>query len=290
MRTLALVALCGVNAAPGVGVPSEQSVPNDPASLGYVSKYEILATLPHDPKSFTQGLIFDDGGTLYESLGLYGYSGVKSIDMKTGGSLSYTPMSRSDFGEGVAIVDGNKLLQLTWKERKVLEYSLPTLQKIQEVPISIGREGWGLASDGSKLYLTDSTDTLFHVDAHTYKVTQQMKIVDKRLGGMGKVIQGVNELEWVNGELWGNVYPLYQATYVDATHHPYSIMHPYSFGSHCMSILGLAAWPLLLAWPLLFVGCWVSCAYHYACHSRPQGKHSECIVRINPETAEVCHY
>jgi len=149
--------------------------------------------------------------------------------VRTGNARSSTSMKFSNFGEGIAIVgDGksdSKLIQLTWKEHMMFEYKLPSLQLIRALYQPFGREGWGLAYDGTKLYATDSTDMLFHVEPDTYKVLKSMKIIDKQLGT--KAIHGVNELEWVNGELWGNVYPLYQ------------------------------------------------------------GKHSECIVRIDPETGEV---
>jgi len=205
-------------------------VPEEPhKALGYVSKYEIIETHPHDPRAFTQGLIFDNAGTMYESLGMYGHSGVRSVDVRTGSAHASTSMRFQNFGEGIAILgDGkadSKLIQLTWKEHRIFEYKLPSLQLIRDVPQTFGREGWGVAYDGKQLYVTDSTDMLFHVDATTYQMTRQMKVIDPKLGN--KAIHGVNELEWVNGELWGNVYPLYQ------------------------------------------------------------GKHSECIVRIDPETGLV---
>lgn len=74
----------------------------------------------------------------------------------------------------------------------------------------IGREGWGLASDGNRLYLTDSGTQLFVIKPNTYEIEKTVQIADPKLG---KSIFGVNELEWVGGELWGNVYPLYQHKY-----------------------------------------------------------------------------
>ena len=98
------------------------------------------------------------------------------------------------------------------------EFSLKDLKLLRTLPLHIGHEGWGLAldPDGSKLYLTDSTDALYHLDSSSYAELAKLKIVDPRLSGadgnMGApfAIHGVNELEMVDGELWGNVYPMYQ--------------------------------------------------------------------------------
>ena len=179
----------------------------------YVSSYEILKTFEHDSEhGFTQGLTMDEDGYMYESDGLYGKSAVRSVDIRSGETQQQTSNAPSTFGEGATII-GNRLLQLTWKEKLIYEYSLPSLDKVASHPLSCSphcSEGWGLAYDGtaSKLYLTDSTDKLFTLDPTTLETLgAPMQIYDHTLG---RPINGVNELEMVNGELWGNVYPLYQ--------------------------------------------------------------------------------
>lgn len=180
-----------------------------PTPKSYVSSYEIIETFPHDHSAFTQGLTFDDNGTLYESDGLYGKSMVRAVEVKSGSSLRSTPNSKHLFGEGIEVV-GDKLLQLSWRENTLTEFQLDSLQKLRSVPVRIGREGWGLTYDGQHLLITDSTDYLYRVDLN-YKIREKLKIVDPRLkAGSGKSILGVNELEMVEGELWGNVLPLYQ--------------------------------------------------------------------------------
>ena len=173
----------------------------------YVSTYEIIETFPHDPTAFTQGLAFDSGGNLYESDGLYGHSQVRSIDVRTGETIRSTRNDPKIFGEGI-VVFGDRLVQLCWRRHLIFEYSLPGLKLLSERPTKIGAEGWGLASDGETLFVTDSGSSLFHVHPKTFEVLKEVPIHMPELGH--KKVHGVNELEWVNGELWGNIYPMYQ--------------------------------------------------------------------------------
>jgi len=173
----------------------------------YVSKYEIIHEFPHDPTAFTQGLAFDPHGNLYESDGLYGRSAVRSVEVNSGRSQNRTANAAPVFGEGIVVI-GQKLVQLSWRNQMVFEYSLPGLKLLKSRPVHIGAEGWGIATDGQVLFITDSGSSLFHVDPATWGVIKEIPIVDPKLGS--KKIYGVNELEMISGELWGNVYPLYQ--------------------------------------------------------------------------------
>ena len=166
-----------------------------PQAETYVSGFEVVRTYPHDPSQFTQGLAFAPDGTLWESDGLYRHSVVRQVDIDSGKSLKSYSNPSSIFGEG-AVVHDNKLIQLSWKENKIHEFSLPDLQLLRVVDVHIGKEGWGLASDGHSLYITDSGYELFAVEPHTYRVLRRMPIVDP---AMQKRIHGVNELEWVHG-------------------------------------------------------------------------------------------
>lgn len=105
------------------------------------------------------------------------------------------------------MVDG-KLVQLSWKNHLAFEYNLSDLSLLRQFDLKVGSEGWGLTHDGSTLYLTDSGHELFHLSPETYGLVKRLAIVDPRLGH--RRIYGVNELEWVEGELWGNVFPMYQ--------------------------------------------------------------------------------
>ena len=204
---------------PSISLPDSADSPLESGSAGaeavlpYVSAVEVVKKYPHDPSAFTQGLVFGGDGTLYESLGLYRQSGVRAVDLESGRVLSHTANAPDVFGEGAEVVrrEGEeRLVQLSWKNRLAFEYNLPNLTLRRTVQTQIGREGWGLAFDGAMLYVTDSGTELFHVDPESYKVVKSVPIIDPKLGG--KRIHGVNELEWVSeyGELWGNVYPMYQ--------------------------------------------------------------------------------
>lgn len=176
----------------------------------YVSGYDIVNEYPHDPTAFTQGLAFGSDGTLYESDGLYRHSAVRVVELNTGKSIKSFANPSNVFGEGLVVHD-NKLIQLSWKENVIHELTVPDLTLVRSLHKVIGHEGWGLASDGATLYVTDSGHELFHVDPATYEIRKRMPIIDARLGGaLGQRVHGVNELEWVEGELWGNVYPMYQ--------------------------------------------------------------------------------
>ena len=210
-------------------------------SAAYVSTYRIISTHKHCEASpcgaFTEGLAFDAEGRLFESNGGYSGSslrGLRQLDLDTGASIGLQiEPQQGQFVEGLTVLPDNRLLQLTYREGQVNEYrSAPSLALARTVSVALGDEGWGLtrSADGSVLYVTDSTDRLLHVNATTLEVVKTVHIFDPRLAdggsvsssssgggggggsssssrGQGKPIWGVNELELVGDEVWGNVYP-----------------------------------------------------------------------------------
>jgi glutaminyl-peptide cyclotransferase len=203
----------------------------------YVSTYEIVATFDHDPNAFTQGLAFSAAGTLYESDGLYHQSSVRSVQVNADGTtstLKCVPLPTTEFAEGITIV-GDKLLQITWKEKVMHEYTINSaspgahaapgsialatlvagdLQKVKDHPHDY--EGWGLAADGDKLYTTDGSDQLYTLALSDRRLLSKKTITDPKLAhkdGTPFSVHGVNELEMVGGELWGNLYPMYQGSH-----------------------------------------------------------------------------
>mgnify|MGYP002824852197 CR=1 FL=1 len=109
------------------------------ARSSYVLSYEVVATHPHDHSSFTQGLTFDRNSTLYESVGLYGESDVRTVDLASGAALRRTANAPEVFGEGLALA-GDALIQLSWRENKVFEYDAASLaKKTTGAAISAGR-------------------------------------------------------------------------------------------------------------------------------------------------------
>lgn len=162
-----------------------------------VWKYKVTQTYHHDSSAYTQGLIFRDG-VLYEGTGLRGRSTLRKVDLKTGEVLQSIDLPEQFFGEGIVELNG-KLYQITWQERTGFIYDFTTLKKLDE--FSYPTEGWGLTHDGSRLIMSDGTDQLYFINPATLEIAGQVAVADDR----GPVYR-INELEYVDGELWGNIY------------------------------------------------------------------------------------
>lgn len=159
--------------------------------------YTILNTYPHNMNSFTQGLVYHEG-YLYEGTGKHGQSSLSKIDLESGEVLMSKSMSKRYFGEGIEIV-GDKIYQLTWQSHLVFVYDKESFESIESHYNAT--QGWGLAYDGSHLILSDGTATLQFMDPKTF--TQVRKI---EVNLEGNAISQLNELEYINGEIWANVW------------------------------------------------------------------------------------
>jgi glutamine cyclotransferase len=160
--------------------------------------YRIINTYPHDPSAFTQGLVYDDG-VFYEGTGLYGQSTLRRVDLKTGQVLQQTNLSSEFFGEGIAIWK-DRLIQLTWQSDMGFVYGKENLTRIGN--FSYQTEGWGITSDGKRLIMSDGTDTLRFLDPVTFLKVRELKVTAK-----GMPVNGLNELEYINGEIYANMWP-----------------------------------------------------------------------------------
>lgn len=160
--------------------------------------YKIVHVYPHDPKAFTQGLIFVDGH-LYESTGLKGRSSLRMVDLYTGNVLQKHDLPPDIFGEGLTDWEAT-LIQLTWTSHKAFVYDRFSfsLQKM----MSYQGEGWGLTHDSGQLILSDGSATLRFLEPKSFKVTRQLKVRDQS----GRAIENLNELEFVRGEIYANVW------------------------------------------------------------------------------------
>ena len=163
-----------------------------------VQSYKVIATFPHDTSAFTQGLVFADG-QIYESTGLNGESSLRRVDIATGKTLQRIDVPKEYFAEGLALV-GDELLQLTWQHKLGFIYDRKTFK--QKRTFSYTTEGWGIAYDGaSRLVMSDGTDTLTFLDPKTFAPVKRMRVQDA-----GRWVPHLNELEWIEGEIWANVW------------------------------------------------------------------------------------
>jgi glutaminyl-peptide cyclotransferase len=163
-----------------------------------VQSYKVVATFPHDTSSFTQGLVFADG-QLYESTGLEGESTLRRVDIATGKTLQRIDVPKQYFAEGLALV-GDELLQLTWKHQVGFVYDRATFK--QKRTFAYKDEGWGIAYDGaSRLVMSNGSDTLTFLDPKTFAAAKALRVQDA-----GRPVGNLNELEWVEGEIWANVW------------------------------------------------------------------------------------
>lgn len=159
--------------------------------------YEIVGTYPHDPSAFTQGLVLEDG-ILYESTGLWGRSTLRRVALETGTVLERHTLPDEFFGEGITIY-GDKIIQLTWQSNVGLVYDKHSLEPLNA--FRYPTEGWGLTHDGERLIVSDGTSTLYLWDPETLEAVGQIEVYDDH----GPVV-GLNELEYVGGEIYANVW------------------------------------------------------------------------------------
>ena len=157
---------------------------------------EVVKEYPHDRSSYTQGLFFH-GGNLYESTGQYGSSTFRIVDIVNGKPLRKLDFSKKYFVEGSVIL-GDKLYILTWTNKVVFVYDAKTLE--YKSTLSYPREGWGLTTDGKSLIASDGSSSLYFMDS-SMKVARTVTVKMD-----GRPIRFLNELEYINGKIWANVY------------------------------------------------------------------------------------
>jgi glutamine cyclotransferase len=160
--------------------------------------FDVINRFPHDVTAYTQGLVYEGGGVLYESTGLLGRSTVRRVDLPTGRVMAAVALSPDRFGEGLALLNG-RLYQLTWKNHVGYVYDAATLARVDSFTYT--GEGWGLTTDGTSLIMSDGTDTLRWLNPRTFAVERRVPVRDK-----GSPLSALNELEWVKGGLFANIY------------------------------------------------------------------------------------
>jgi glutaminyl-peptide cyclotransferase len=159
--------------------------------------YRILHAFPHDPHAFTQGLVYVDG-YLYESTGLNGQSTLQKEDLEAGRVLKEVQLSSQYFGEGLTNW-GSTLVQLTWQSHVGFVYDRASFRLLRT--FHYPWEGWGLTQDGKHLILSDGTDTIHFLNPTTFAQVRSIRVMD-----LGAPVKDLNELEYVHGEIYANVW------------------------------------------------------------------------------------
>jgi glutamine cyclotransferase len=159
--------------------------------------YKIVNSYPHDPQAFTQGLAFDDG-FLYEGTGLYGRSTLRKVELTSGKVVRSLRLPRRFFGEGITVF-GEHIIQLTWRSKLAFAYGKRDFELQRSFPYPT--EGWGLTHDGTRLILSDGTATLHFLDPRNFREIDRIEVFDDT-----GPVQGLNELEYVRGEIFANVW------------------------------------------------------------------------------------
>ena len=160
--------------------------------------YELVNTFDHDPNAFTQGLVFEDG-FLYEGTGLNGQSELRKVDLETGEVLQSRKLPDQYFGEGITIF-GERIFQLTYRSKTGFVYDKETFELLQE--FTYPTEGWGLTHDGENIIMSDGTPMLYFLDPNSLKRVSKVIVLEEQ-----KEIWWINELEYVEGQIFANIWP-----------------------------------------------------------------------------------
>jgi glutamine cyclotransferase len=202
MRTIVILIAVLSGTACGPAANDSSSAPNRKAqtSTGPVPiyTYEVVKAYPHDPKAFTQGLYYKDG-FLYESTGEEGESSLRKVELETGRVVKKWDLPREDFGEGIAEING-KIYMLTWQQELGRVFDAGDFKLLQEFRYQ--GEGWGMTTDGTNLIFDQGTHILKFMDPTTFKTVRTVPVFLEN----GRPLMQINELEWIKGEVWGNIW------------------------------------------------------------------------------------
>lgn len=167
-------------------------------SQAQVKQYgiKVVKEYPHRTDAYTQGLFFQDG-ILWETTGQYGESTIRTVDLASGEPTQLKKLNAKYFGEGSVILDG-VLYVLTWTNKVAFKYDAATLT--YQKTLSYPREGWGITTDGKQLIASDGSANLFFLDKDL-KLLKRLPVTMN-----GRSLRYLNELEWIDGKIWANVY------------------------------------------------------------------------------------
>jgi glutamine cyclotransferase len=192
IAALALVTLTVI-----LAMTSPTSTQRASRSRAPVAGYRVVHVFPHDSEAFTQGLVYRDG-LFYEGTGLNGRSTIRKVKIETGQVMQLQKLDSQYFGEGIAILN-DTLFQLTWQSGMAFLYDRMTFTRTGT--FSYTGEGWGLTHDGRRLIMSDGTATLRFIDPASHKEISRLAVRDG-----GKPVLNLNELEYIKGEVFANVW------------------------------------------------------------------------------------
>ncbi|MEA1887769.1 MAG: glutaminyl-peptide cyclotransferase [Bacteroidota bacterium] len=159
--------------------------------------YRVVNMYPHDETAYTQGLVYHNG-YLYESTGREGRSTLRKVEIKSGDILKIHNLESKFFGEGLDVYKG-RLFQLTWKNNVGFVYDIQSFKEIKRIHYTT--QGWGLTSNGQQLIMSDGTNKLYFLEPEYFTVLSSLEVYDNK-----NQVWQLNELEYINGEVWANIY------------------------------------------------------------------------------------
>lgn len=174
--------------------PSDRSAASEAPKT---AKARVVAVYPHDPDAFTQGLVFADG-LLYESTGRYGASTLRVVDPSSGQVRRVAALPDHLFGEGITLW-GEEIVQLTWRAGYILRWGRHSFEPLGDLPLA--GEGWGLTDDGVHWIVSDGSDMLRFLDPADGHEVRRVRVRDN-----GRPVERLNELEYIDGEVWANIW------------------------------------------------------------------------------------
>jgi glutamine cyclotransferase len=189
----AIASLLAVSSALAAASPAPSQSPGVVPFLGW----EEVSRRAHDNEAFTQGLVLDSEGRLFESTGLHERSSVREVDPLTGSVLRSRPQPDRQFSEGLALV-GDELIQLTWQDGLARRYEADTFEIVRRYRYR--GQGWGLCYDGDRLVMSNGSDILSFRDAETFEQLGSVSVTV-----LDEPLALLNELECVDGQVWANV-------------------------------------------------------------------------------------
>jgi len=161
------------------------------------NSYKVIKTFPHNPDAFTQGLVYD-GGLLYESTGQETASTLREVELESGKVIRQHNLDASLFGEGIALYK-NRIYQVTYKNKVGFIYEKSTFNIINK--IYYPTEGWGLTTIDDNIVMSDGTNVLYFYEPEMFTVVSRIEVYDNE-----KKVDQLNELEYINGEIWANIW------------------------------------------------------------------------------------